>query len=210
MIVQNGNHDIMTCGGGNMKVTVGVSNRHVHLTKEDLETLFGIGHELTKVKDINQPGQFASAEMVTLKTEKNEIKKVRVLGPVRPYTQVEISKTDAFTLGLKPPMRESGDVVGSAPITLIGPNGTIDLKEGCIIATRHIHATKEDAKRLGLEGIDKVSVRVGGEKGGVMENVSVRVADNSYYEMHIDTDDANAHFISNGDEVEIILPNVKN
>ena len=133
-----------------------------------------------------------------------------MLGPVRPYTQVEISKTDAFTLGLKPPMRESGDVVGSAPITLIGPNGTIDLKEGCIIATRHIHATKEDAKRLGLEGIDKVSVRVGGEKGGVMENVSVRVADNSYYEMHIDTDDANAHFISNGDEVEIILPNVKN
>ena len=193
-----------------MKVTVGVSNRHVHLTKSDLETLFGIGHELTKVKDINQPGQFASAEMVTLKTEKNEIKKVRVLGPIRPYTQVEISKTDAFTLGLKPPMRESGDVVGSAPITLIGPNGTIDLKEGCIIATRHIHATKEDVKRLGLEGIDKVSVRVGGEKGGVMENVSVRVADNSYYEMHIDTDDANAHFISNGDEVEIILPNVKN
>ena len=193
-----------------MKVTVGVSNRHVHLTKEDLETLFGIGHELTKVKDINQPGQFASAEMVTLKTEKNEIKKVRVLGPIRPYTQVEISKTDAFTLGLKPPMRESGDVVGSAPITLIGPNGTIDLKEGCIIATRHIHATKEDAKRLGLEGLDKVSVRVGGEKGGVMENVSVRVADNSYYEMHIDTDDANAHFISNGDEVEIVLPNVKN
>src|SRR5699024_6674606 len=98
----------------------------------------------------------------------------------------------------------------SAPITLIGPNGTIDLKAGCIIATRHIHATKEDAKRLGLEGIDKVSVRVGGEKGGVMENVSVRVADNSYYEMHIDTDDDNAHFISNGDEVEIILPNAKN
>ena len=193
-----------------MKVTVGVSNRHVHLTKQDLETLFGIGHELTKVKDINQPGQFASAEMVTLKTEKNEIKKVRVLGPVRPYTQVEISKTDAFTLGLKPPMRESGDVIGSASITLIGPNGTLDLKEGCIIATRHIHATKEDAKRLGLEGIDKVSVRVGGEKGGVMENVSVRVADNSYYEMHVDTDDANAHFISNGDEVEIILPNAKN
>lgn len=200
----------MTVGGGDMKVTVGVSNRHVHLTKQDLETLFGIGHELTKVKDINQPGQFASAEMVTLKTEKNEIKKVRVLGPVRPYTQVEISKTDAFTLGLKPPMRESGDVIGSASITLIGPNGTLDLKEGCIIATRHIHATKEDAKRLGLEGIDKVSVRVGGEKGGVMENVSVRVADNSYYEMHIDTDDANAHFISNGDELEIILPNDEN
>ena len=193
-----------------MKVTVGVSNRHVHLTKQDLETLFGIGHELTKVKDINQPGQFASAEMVTLKTEKNEIKKVRVLGPVRPYTQVEISKTDAFTLGLKPPMRESGDVIGSASITLIGPNGTLDLKEGCSIATRHIHATKEDAKRLGLEGIDKVSVRVGGEKGGVMENVSVRVADNSYYEMHVDTDDANAHFISNGDELEIILPNDEN
>ncbi len=200
----------MTVGGGDMKVTVGVSNRHVHLTKQDLETLFGIGHELTKVKDINQPGQFASAEMVTLKTEKNEIKKVRVLGPVRPYTQVEISKTDAFTLGLKPPMRESGDVIGSASITLIGPNGTLDLKEGCIIATRHIHATKEDAKRLGLEGIDKVSVRVGGEKGGVMENVSVRVADNSYYEMHVDTDDANAHFISNGDELEIILPNDEN
>ena len=200
----------MTVGGGDMKVTVGVSNRHVHLTKQDLETLFGIGHELTKVKDINQPGQFASAEMVTLKTEKNEIKKVRVLGPVRPYTQVEISKTDAFTLGLKPPMRESGDVIGTASITLIGPNGTLDLKEGCIIATRHIHATKEDAKRLGLEGIDKVSVRVGGEKGGVMENVSVRVADNSYYEMHIDTDDANAHFISNGDELEIILPNDEN
>lgn len=187
-----------------MEVTIGVSNRHIHVTKEDLAILFGEGYELTKIKDLNQPGQYASKETVTIKTEKNEISNVRVLGPTRAYSQVEISKTDAFTLGLKPPMRESGDIKGSCPITVVGPNGTISLLEGCIIATRHIHVTPEAAEKLGLVGVEKVNVKVDGERGGILSNVHVRVSEASYYEMHLDTDDANAHFISNGDIATIL------
>lgn len=187
-----------------MKVSIGVSNRHVHLTKEHVEILFGKGYELIKRNDLNQPGQYATNSLVTIKTEKSEIENVRVLGPVRTYTQVEISKTDAYKLGINPPIRDSGDVGGSSPITIVGPVGTLSLDEGCIIPTRHIHILPSQLKLYGLEGKDKVSVRVYGEKGGILGNVSLKVSEDSYFELHLDTDDANAHLIENEDIGEII------
>lgn len=189
-------------GVNKMKVTVGISNHHVHLNQKDLEILFGEGYELTKNRDINQPGQYASNEFVTIRTEKSEIPHVRVLGPVRDYTQIELSKTECMKLGIDAPIRESGDVLGSAKVTLIGPMGMIET-EGAIIATRHIHVPLKDAKKLGLSDVEKVSVKVPGIKGGIFYHVSVRVTEKAYYEMHIDTDDANAFGIKNGQELEI-------
>lgn len=185
-----------------MEVTVGISNRHVHLTKEHYEILFD--EELTEYKKINQPGQFASNSFVKLVGPKGEIDKVRVLGPLREYTQIEVSKTDAFKLGVNPPVRMSGDVLNSSPITLVGPKGTLELNEGCIIADRHIHMLPNQAKMYGLENIDEVAVLLPGEKGGILYHVKLRVSENSYYEMHLDTDDANAFLLKNGDIVKIV------
>ena len=190
--------------GDNVKVTIGVSNRHVHLNREHLKILFGEGYELEKKKDLTQPGQFASTSLVTLKTGKGIIDNVRVLGPLRDYTQVEISKTDAYKLGLNPPVRNSGDLDLSESVTIIGPNGEVNIKEGCIIATRHIHILPEQIKQYKLEGKETVSVRIKGEKGGILENVYLKVSDKSFLELHLDTDDANAHLIKNGDIAEII------
>ncbi len=187
-----------------MNVSIGVSNRHVHLTKEHLEILFGKDYKLEKKSDLNQPGQYSSTSLVTLKTEKDEINNVRVLGPVRDYTQVEISKTDAYKLGINPPIRNSGDIKGSSKITIIGPKGRVDLNEGCIIATRHIHILPKQVKAYNLEGIEKVNVKINGEKGGIITNVYLKVSDESYFEMHLDTDDANAHLVKNGDIGEIL------
>lgn len=187
-----------------MEVKVGVSNRHVHLCERDLKILFGENYELEVKKMLVQPGEFASNSVVTIKTEKSEISNVRVLGPVRSYTQVEVSKTDAFKLGINPPVRDSGDLAGSEGVTLIGPNGSIDLKEGCIIATRHIHITPDQMVQFGVEGMKSVNVKLPGEKGGILYNVQFKVSPNYAFEMHIDTDDANAHLISSGDVVEII------
>ena len=186
-----------------MKVSVGISNRHIHLTEEDYKILFQ-DEKLEVVKPINQPGQFASNKFVTLKGEKGEIEHVRVLGPFRSYTQVEISKTDAFKLGVNPPVRESGDVLGSEKITIIGTQGTLESKECCIIADRHIHILKEQSKMYNLDDVEEVSVMIDGEKGGIINHVKLRVSDSSYFEMHLDTDDANAHLVKNGDLVEII------
>lgn len=187
-----------------MKVSIGVSNRHVHLTKEHLKVLFGEGYELEKKSDLTQPGMFASSSLVTIKTQKSEIENVRIVGPVRPYTQVEISKTDAYKLGIDPPVRDSGDIKGSSPITIIGPNGELNLEEGCIIPTRHIHILPSQLKLYGLEGKEKVCVKVDGEKGGILSNVSLKVSEDSFFELHLDTDDANAHLIKNRDIGEII------
>lgn len=187
-----------------MIVTIGISNRHVHLTKKDLEYLFGENYELKVLKKINQPGQFAATDKVKIKGPKGEIDNVRILGPVREYTQVEVSKTDSYKLGLNPPVRDSGDIDGSEPITIIGPNGELKLEQGCIIATRHIHLNSRQASLYGLEGIKKVDVLLKGEKGGILSNVDLKISDASYYEMHIDTDDANAHLVNNGDIAEII------
>ena len=186
-----------------MKIRVGISARHVHLTKESLSILFGDEYELHKQRNLNQPMQFAAEETVTLKTPKSEIVGVRVLGPIRSYNQVEISKTDAIKLGICPPIRDSGDILESAPITLIGPQGKVYLPFGCIIASRHIHLTREQAQKYNLVG-DEVMVKIANEKGAILQHVHLKIKENAYFEMHLDTDDANAHLLSDGDEVEII------
>lgn len=187
-----------------MKVNIGVSNRHVHLSKEVLEILFGDNFDLSVKNNLTQPGEFASNSVVAIKTDKDIINNVRVLGPVRDYTQVEISKTDAYKLGINPPVRESGDLDGSEAVTLIGSCGSVNLDKGCIIATRHIHISESKIQELGLQGISKVDVKIFGIKGGIISNVSLKVSDNYCFEMHIDTDDANAHLIKSGDFGEII------
>ena len=188
-----------------MKISIGVSNRHVHLTEQDFKTLFGEDAILEKVKELTHPGEFASNCFVTLKTEKSSIERVRVLGPIRKYTQIEISKTDAYKLGVNPPVRESGDIEGSSPIIIVGDYAEIEKKEGCIIASRHIHATTKEAKEYGHDESKKYLVKIGGIKGGIMSNVSVKISDNYAYEMHVDTDDANAHFIGKDNCVGEIL-----
>jgi putative phosphotransacetylase len=185
-----------------MKIKLGVSNRHVHVSKKDLDILFG--KELEVFKNLVQPGEFASSLLVTLKTDKDIISNVRVLGPTRNYTQVEVSLTDAYKLGLKPPVRDSGDLQSSSPITIIGPKGEVYLENSCIIAKRHIHITPELVNEYNLEGIEKVSVKVDGEKGGILNNVYLKVSANYALELHLDTDDANAFMLKTGDELEII------
>lgn len=187
-----------------MKVSIGVSNRHVHLTQEHLKILFGTNFELEKKNDLTQPKQYASTSVVTIKTEKSQIDNVRVIGPVRSYTQVEISKTDAYKLGVNPPIRDSGSLEGSSPITIVGPNGYVELEEGCIIPTRHIHILPTQLELYGLSGVEEVSVKLDGEKGGIINNVHIKVSEEAFFELHIDTDDANAHLVKNGDIGEIL------
>lgn len=184
-------------------VPVGVSARHVHLTQADVETLFGPGYELTKKKEL-MGGQFASNELVTIVgTKLRAIENVRILGPVRKFSQVEISKTDAMKLGVRAPLRDSGDIKGSAPIAIVGPKGALYLKEGCIVAKRHIHMSPKDAKAAGLKDKDVVSVSVANDRGTTFEEVLIRVDDSFTLEMHIDTDEANASNIKTGDAVVI-------
>lgn len=185
-------------------VPVGVSARHVHLTQEHVEALFGEGYHLTKKKDL-MGGQFAANEMVTLVGIKlRAIENVRVLGPVRKASQVEISATDAIKLGIKVPVRESGDIAGSAPIAIVGPKGALYLKEGCIVAMRHIHMSPADALAAGVHDGDIVSVKADNERGTVFNQVKIRVNESFTLEMHIDTDEANASGIATGDTVTII------
>ncbi|WP_105616129.1 phosphate propanoyltransferase [Vallitalea okinawensis] len=192
------------CNTNDNLIPVGVSARHIHLCKEDLERLFGEGHELTPMKEL-MGGQFASRELVTIiGTKLRAIENVRVLGPIRSATQVEVSKTDAIRLGVNPPIRPSGDISGSAPLTVVGPKGAINLKEGCIVAQRHIHMTPEDAKRLGVEDNEIVKVEVLGGRGGSLSHVQVRVHESFRLEMHLDTDEANAMGIKCNDPVVII------
>jgi len=185
------------------QVPVGVSARHVHLTQADVETLFGEGYTLTKKKEL-MGGQFAANEQVTIVgTKLRAIENVRILGPVRKESQVEISQTDALKLGVKAPLRNSGDIAGSAPIAIVGPKGAIYLKEGCIVAKRHIHMTNEEAAAAGLKDKDVVSVSVENERGTTFDEVLIRVDPSFTLEMHIDTDEANAAKIKTGDTVVI-------
>ncbi|MCM1388406.1 MAG: phosphate propanoyltransferase [Bacillus sp. (in: Bacteria)] len=184
---------------GRMTVPVGVSARHIHLTQEDVETLFGKGYKLTKKKEL-MGGQFAANEQCTIVGLKlRAIENVRILGPVRSKSQVEISATDARTLGVNAPLRQSGDVAGSAPVALVGPKGVVYLKEGCIVAARHIHMTPTEAAAASLQDGDYVSVRMGNERGAVLDNVKIRVDESFSLEMHIDTDEANACQVKQGD-----------
>jgi acetate kinase len=183
------------------EIPIAVSNRHVHLSRKDIDVLFGEGYDLTRIRPLVQPGQFASAETVTVIGPKGTIEKVRVLGPERKVTQVEVSQTDAIRLGVEAPVRDSGDLRGSAEITLVGPKGQVTLKEGVILSVRHIHMHTEDAKHFGVKDKDRVRVRTQGERPVVFENVVVRVSDQFALEMHIDTDEANAALSKNGDHV---------
>jgi len=187
-------------------VPIGVSNRHVHLTREHLDILFGKDYELTKAKDLSQPGQFAANETVTIiGPSLRPIEKVRVLGPLRKASQVEISMTDSYVLKVKPPVRESGNIAGSSPITLVGPKGVVTLSEGCIIANRHIHMSPADAERYGIKDGDTVNVSVIGKgKRTLWYDVQIRVNKDFVLEMHVDTDDANAAGIGNGSLVSIV------
>lgn len=187
-----------------MKVKVGVSNRHIHLTQEDLSILFGGGYELTVRNTLTQPGEFACNESVTIKTPKRELTNVRIIGPVRKYTQVEISKTDSYSLGLNPPVRSSGDLENSENVTIIGPKGELEKKSVCIIANRHIHITPALRKEKGLENTSEVSVKIEGDKSGIIDHVHLKESDSYAFELHLDTDDANAFMLKSGDEVEIL------
>ena len=172
---------------------VEISARHVHVTKEHLETLFGAGYELTPKKDLSQPGQFACEERVTVVGPKKELKGVSILGPCRPDTQVELSATDARSIGVVAPIRESGDVAGSGACKLVGPCGEVELKEGVIAAKRHIHATPEDAEKLGVSDKEIVSVKIDTDgRSLILGDVIVRVNPSYALAMHIDTDESNA------------------
>ena len=188
----------------NEEIKVGVSQRHIHLSREDLDALFGKGYELTKKKTL-MGREYASEECVTLVGPSlKSIERVRVLGPVRKHTQVEISKTDTFILKVSPPVRPSGEIEGSERIVVVGPKGSVYLKEGVIIANRHIHLTPDYASRHGIKDGDYVDVIVDSVKPTKFYGVQVRVRDDFNVEMHIDTDDANSAGIKNGDFVRII------
>lgn len=187
------------------EVPVGVSNRHIHLNKADLATLFGEGYELTPLKDLSQPGQYACKETLTLiGPAMRPIEGVRVLGPLRSKSQVEISMTDSYVLKVKPPVRESGNIAGSAGVTIIGPKGVVQLKEGCIIANRHIHMSPSDGAKFGVKDGETVTVDVEGKRRTRWYDVQVRVHPDFRLEMHVDTDDANAAGIGNGFKVKVV------
>jgi len=186
------------------EVPVGVSARHIHLEKDHLRILFGEDYQLTQLKPLSQPGQYAAEETVEIKGPKGSIPKVRVLGPVRPQTQVEITATDARKLGITAPVRTSGDLKGTPGITIIGPKGEITVSEGVIIADRHIHMTPNDAKIYGVADGQKVKLLVDGEKGGVLHNVTIRISDKYALDCHIDTDDASAFQINQNQLLKIL------
>lgn len=185
------------------KIPIGVSNRHVHVSQEDLETLFGKGYQLTKKSDLKQPGQYACSETVVIRGPKGEFDRVRILGPVRKESQIEISRTDSFRLGIRPPIRESGQLYGTPGLEMIGPKGTVSLPHGAIVALRHIHMTPEQALAMGVQDKDIVEVETFGERHGVFGDVLIRVSDQFSLEMHVDVDEANACALSNNDYVMI-------
>lgn len=187
------------------QISVGISARHIHVSPEHLAILFGPGYELQVYKDLSQPGQYAAQETVDLVTEKGSFKKVRILGPTRKSTQVEIALTDAMKLGIVPPVRDSGDIKGSPGLTIVGPKGEVKLTEGVIAACRHIHMTPADAAAYGVKDKDIVKVRVGGDSRClIFDRVLVRVNENFRLEMHLDTDEGNAAGAKTGDSATII------
>lgn len=185
-----------------MKISVGISNHHVHLTKNDLNLLFGIG-SLSIRNYLNQPDQFASNEKVSIEGPKGRIDNVTIVGPLREYTQVEISRTDSYKLGINPPVRDSGDLKDASLIKIIGPCGIIEKTCG-IIANRHIHINKQIREEKGLIGVKEVRLKINGLKGGILEHVYLKDSEKAYFEVHLDNDDANAFLLNSGDEIEIL------
>lgn len=189
---------------GTDDIPVGISNRHIHLSIEDLNRLFGEGYQLTKLKDLSQPGQFACKETVTVCGPKGAIEKIRILGPVRSKTQIEIVKGDCYKLGVGTESRMSGDLQGTPGITLVGPKGSVQTTEGLIIAQRHIHMTPEDAKHFRVHDGQVVSVEFDGPRGGILYNTVIRANDASALEFHIDTEEANALGVNSLTKIKLI------
>jgi len=186
------------------KIPIGVSARHVHLAQAEVEQLFGENYQLTPKFELSQPGQFAAEETVVIAGPKGSIERVRILGPARSLSQVEVSWTDAMKLGIKPPLRISGDIQGSSPVTLIGPKGSVVLNEGLIIAQAHIHMSPTDSARFNVVDGQSVQIKVEGIRPIILSNVAIRVSERYRLEMHIDTDEANAGLIQQGTLAEIV------
>lgn len=193
-----------------LRVPIGISNRHIHLNQSDMEILFGIGYKLSKYRDLIQPNHYAAKEVVHLKTQKNCLKNIRVLGPVRPYTQIELSVTDSRFLGINPPVRESGKIKGTPGITILGPKGTLKKEYGVIVPQRHIHMPKKIAFLYGYKDGQKVDLEFDTDRGGVLKNTLIRVSDKYVLECHIDTDEANGLSIENKHMAKIIRNELKN
>lgn len=186
-----------------MKLPIALSNKHIHLSQADIDVLFGQGYELTHKKDLSQPGQFACEEMVEVVGPKGSTK-MRVLGPARPESQVEVSLADARGLGIAVPVRQSGDTEGTPGCKLVGPKGEVEMTKGVIVAARHIHMSLEDAERFGVKDKDVVSVQTTGERALLFNNVLVRANAAFALEMHVDLEEGNAAGVKNGDLVELV------
>lgn len=190
--------------GNEYYIPAAVSNRHIHLSAADVEKLFGAGYALSQLRPLSQPGQYACKETVAVSGSKGSIEGVRILGPERPATQVEISLTDAYKLGIEPVVRMSGDVSGTPGCTLIGPAGQVTLSQGVIAAARHLHISNEEAVLYGLKNGDTISVKKTGVRETVFGSIAVRTSDTFTLELHVDTDEANAAGIKNGDLLELV------
>jgi propanediol utilization protein len=187
------------------KIPLGISNRHIHLTPKTFQKLFGEGGECESLRPLYQPGEFASKQLLTIIGPKQRsIPNVRILGPLRKYDQVEVTLTDAILLGIDPPVTNSGSLEKAAPLTLVGPQGSVYIDKCAIIANRHIHMTNSDAKKLGIRDGDFCKVRIKGEKSTIFENVLIRTNDNWKLQIHLDTDDANAANVREETLVEFI------
>ncbi|MCI8285635.1 MAG: phosphate propanoyltransferase [Firmicutes bacterium] len=186
------------------KVPAGISNKHVHVSKEDFEVLFGKDFEMTNFKDLSQPGQFATDQKVDIIGPRGTLANIRILGPYRPQTQVELSETDCYTIGIPIDVRESGKLAGTPGCTLKGPNGSVELKEGVMVALRHVHLSGPQAEEAGVKDGDIVKVKFDGPRGITFDNVLIRAGEKHYRDMHLDTDEANAAGLTNGQEGEII------
>lgn len=194
---------------GEATVPVGVSVRHVHLSREALDILYGPGYQPKKLRDLYQPGHYATSETVTIVGPKMRvIERVRILAPLREYSQVELSRTDGIMLGLELPVRDSGNLDGAPPITIVGPSGSVRLEHGAIRPTRHIHMSAADARRLGIEGERTLRVTVGGDRALTFEGVALKLSDECIPELHLDTDDANAAGLLCGDRVKVLRSRV--
>lgn len=185
-------------------ISVGISNRHIHLCQEDVEALFGSGYQLTIKKWLKQPGQYATAETVTIVGPKGSLANVRVLGPTREKSQLEISKTDSFALGVKAPINESGDLTHAGAVCVLGPKGMVTLKQNVIVAKRHIHMSPMDAAKFNVVHKQLVAIKTSGEREMIFMDTVIRVDDNFRLECHLDTDEANAASLKNGSKVTII------
>ncbi|MFX0547787.1 phosphate propanoyltransferase [Hathewaya histolytica] len=195
---------IDACKKNTNEIPVGISNRHIHLSQEHLEILFGKGYELTKIKDLSQPGQYACNETLTICGPKGAIEKVRVLGPTRSKTQVEVLVGDCIKLGTVPHVKLSGDLRRTSGVTIVGAKGSVQIEEGLIVAQRHIHMTPEDAKNLGVHNGEIVSIKFEDLRGGIYNNVAIRANDASKLECHLDIEEANAMGINPKSKITIV------